>query len=437
MSIRTFIKHTVITILSVEARAVITTRKPHIIGITGSIGKTSTKDAVYALMCESFIARKSKKSFNSEFGVPLTILDLPTGWNNPFVWLANVWRGMWRIISPAHYPAWLILEIGADHPNDIAHATRGMALDIAIITAIGDTPVHVEFFPSVDAVAAEKATLLNALCSGGTAILNGDDARVASLAQTLPQDRHVLLYGTKEHNAVRAENIHIIYTNDKPTGLAFDIVTNNTRYPVTLTHTIGAHHASIALAAFAAATIAGISPDEAVARLGTMASTPGRLCLIEGVRNITLIDDTYNASPLAVAAGLATLHNIKTRGTKIAVLGDMRELGNFTQETHRSLGADVAHSCDMFIAVGTYAKTIAEAAQQSGMDASRITTFSNSSDAAADIDSLIPDGATVFVKGSQGIRMEHIVKVLMAHKEDAATLLVRQEREWKNRETNC
>jgi UDP-N-acetylmuramyl pentapeptide synthase len=433
MSVRTFIKQTIIAILSAEARAVVRRRRPRIVAITGSVGKTSTKDALFTVMAPTYDTRASKKSFNSEFGVPLTILDLPTGWNSPRVWILNILRGAWRIISPAPYPTWLILETGADHPGDITRSLNGISIDIAVITRIGDTPVHVEFFPSVDAVAHEKASLLSCLAPNGTAILNGDDPRVAPLAKTLSSEQRAVLYGTGAHNDIRAEHIHIVYVDDKPSGLSFTIITHNGTYPVTLSHTIGMHHAYTALAAFVIATVAGVSPEDAITRLGTVSPTPGRLHLIEGMRGITIIDDTYNASPVAVVAGLATLRDIVSNNQKIAILGDMLELGEFTDDAHRAIGTDAVSSCDILIAVGQYAPLIAEGATNAGMNSSAVLAFIDSHETATHITSLVADNATVFVKGSQGARMEHIVKALMAHPEQAPSLLVRQEKEWEKK----
>ncbi|NTV21967.1 MAG: UDP-N-acetylmuramoyl-tripeptide--D-alanyl-D-alanine ligase [Candidatus Yonathbacteria bacterium] len=432
MSLRTLIKQIVISILSFEARLVIKKHRPRIIAVTGSVGKTSVKDALYDIMKESYTVRKNKKSFNSEFGVPLTILDLPTGWNSPRAWMLTLYRGALRVISRAPYPAWLILEVGADHPGDIARSLAGISLDIAILTRVGDIPVHVEFFPSVDAVLHEKASLLDALRLEGTAILNGDDTRIAPLAKTL-SNKTVILYGTHPENTVCAENIHIVYENNIPSGLAFSLITKDDMYPVTLSHTIGAHHAYTALAAFAAGVSAGISPQDAAMRLSHISPTPGRLHLLEGIRNICLIDDTYNASPLAVAAGLSTLRDITSAGIKVAILGDMRELGDMTESAHKDAGKDAAISADILIFVGDNAKLFAQGAQEAGVDHAHMHIFADAQEATTQLSNLIPDGATVFVKGSQGVRMERIVKALLAHPKQASHLLVRQEEEWAKR----
>jgi len=432
MSLRTLIKQIVISILSFEARLVIKKHRPRIIAVTGSVGKTSVKDALYDIMKESYTVRKSKKSFNSEFGVPLTILDLPTGWNSPRAWLLTLYRGALRVISRAPYPTWLILEVGADHPGDIARSLAGIPIDIAILTRIGDTPVHIEFFPSVDAVFHEKSTLFNALRPEGTAILNGDDTHIAPLAKTL-SNKTVILYGTYPENAVRAEHVHIVYENNMPSGLAFSLITKDDTYPITLSHTIGAHHAYTALAAFVAAVSAGISPQDTAMRLSHISPTPGRLRLLEGVRNICLIDDTYNASPLAVAAGLSTLRDIRSAGIKVAILGDMRELGNMTESAHNDAGKDAAISADILIFVGDNATLFAQGAREGGADTTHMHIFADAQEATTQLSNLIPDGATVFVKGSQSVRMEYIVKALLAHPEQASHLLVRQEEEWAKR----
>ncbi|NTV44879.1 MAG: UDP-N-acetylmuramoyl-tripeptide--D-alanyl-D-alanine ligase [Candidatus Yonathbacteria bacterium] len=432
MSPKTFARNIVLAILSWEARTVLSRYKPRVIAITGSVGKTSTKDAICAVLKDSYSVRGSAKSFNSEFGVPLSILGLSSGWDNPLVWLNNIVRGFLLILWKQDYPEWLVLEVGADHPGDIAHIATWLSIDVAVITTIGDTPVHVEFYPSVEDVAREKSCLLDALKKNGTAIINADDALVANMKHRA-EGKTVVTYGLRPEHTISAQNIHIAYTNDVPSGLTFDIIVQGTPYPVLLPHTIGFHHTYVSLAAFAVAHILGITPNDIVARLGRISATPGRLRMLEGVRGTHIIDDTYNASPVAVLAGLETLKTLHTSGKKIAVLGDMRELGSYAPEAHARVGAAAAQSADTLLCVGEYCPHVIRGAQSSGMSLDRIVICTDAYEAGTYLNEHITEGDMIFVKGSQSMRMERTVESIMAHPEKKHELLVRQEEEWRKR----
>jgi UDP-N-acetylmuramoyl-tripeptide--D-alanyl-D-alanine ligase len=145
---RTIFRKTLIQILIAESKLVLMRYKPRVIAITGSVGKTSTKDALYAVLSKVAYVRKSEKSFNSQIGLPLTILGLPNGWNNLGVWISNILRGLWLIIGPNHYPRWLVLEVGVGKPGDMQETASWLRTDAVIMTAIGETPAHIEFlFP--------------------------------------------------------------------------------------------------------------------------------------------------------------------------------------------------------------------------------------------------------------------------------------------------
>src|SRR3989338_7388742 len=133
-------------IMRIESRLVLWKYHPKVITITGTVGKTSTKDAVYAVISKVAHVRKSEKSYNSEIGLPLTVLGCPNGWNDLGVWLRNILKGLWLILAPHKYPNWLILEVGVGKPDDMWETASWLKADVVIITAIGETPPHIEFF---------------------------------------------------------------------------------------------------------------------------------------------------------------------------------------------------------------------------------------------------------------------------------------------------
>jgi len=176
---KSFFKSIVAVVLEFLARAVLRKYKPKIVAVTGSVGKTTTKDAIYTVLAENGrFVRKSEKSFNSEIGLPLTILGCANAWSNPFHWLVNFLKGLFLIIFRWTYPNILMLEIGADRPGDIERVTKWLKPNIAVLTRMGKVPVHVEYFSSPEAVRREKSFLAAAALSekeGGKVVLNIDD----------------------------------------------------------------------------------------------------------------------------------------------------------------------------------------------------------------------------------------------------------------------
>ena len=157
---KNILKRIIYFILQNESRLVLWKYKPKIIVITGSVGKTSTKDAVYAVFSKISYVRKSEKSYNSEIGLPLTILGCSSGWNNPVAWLKNIFKGFWLFLYPHKYPKWLILEVGIGRAGDMKKTALWLKTDIVVITAIGETPVHIEFFNSRKHLISEKSALI-------------------------------------------------------------------------------------------------------------------------------------------------------------------------------------------------------------------------------------------------------------------------------------
>jgi len=432
------IKTIIVAILTLEAKLVLKKYKPKIIGVTGSVGKTSTKDAIYAVLSQSLHVRKSEKSFNSEFGVPLTILGGRNGWNDPLLWLETIARGLLVIILPVRYPEWLILEIGADRPGDIKSICSWVKPDIAVVTRFGDVPVHVEFFKSRKALIEEKAYLPKALKRSGVLILNADDADVLEFKSH--SKGHTITFGMSEEATVSGSNYAPLYegaTNESEgnsvAGLSFKANIRGACFPVIRRGIIGAQHVYPSLAALAVAVALDLNLVSATEALSKEPLPPGRMRLIPGIKGSVLIDDTYNSSPIAVEEGLKALKDIDIDGRKIAVLGDMLELGKFSAEAHRLVGKQVPKCADILVAVGVRAHQIVEGAHEAGMRKSSMYEFEHSVDAGRFLDAFIQEKDAVFIKGSQGMRMERIVEEVMAHPEERAKLLVRQDEEWMKR----
>ncbi|MEK7576352.1 MAG: UDP-N-acetylmuramoyl-tripeptide--D-alanyl-D-alanine ligase [Patescibacteria group bacterium] len=416
-------KKIILTILRLEAMLVLKRFKPSIIGVSGSVGKTTTKEAIATLLGEHYRVGKSPKSYNSEIGVPLAILGLQSGWGSFGAWLQNIAHGAWRVVSRAPYPQILVLELGVDRPGDFDSLLSWVKPTIAVITAIGDVPVHVEYFASVEDVAKEKAKLVQVIPQDGCVILNADDPQVLAMRE-LTQAR-VLTYGVhKEANIVASGYKALFSRSHMSSGISFRIDCEGKSIPIKNQNVIGVQSMYALLATAAVGVVKSLNLIEIAEGLSKYKPMPGRFFLVEGINSSLIIDDSYNASPLAMAVALDTLSTIPA-GRKIAVLGDMLELGKFTKDAHEAIGKQASGIVDVLVTVGLRTKSMESAG------AKEFYWFSDSKAAGEFLKEYIKKDDVVLVKGSQGTRMERVVEALMAHPEDASRLLVRQDSYWK------
>ncbi len=424
-----FLKHIIVAIITLEARLLLLRTRPRIIGITGSVGKTSTKDAIYTVIKQKVHARKSEKSYNSEIGVPLTILGLQNGWNDPLRWIKNIFDGAMVVLFPGKYPEWLVLEIGVDRPGDISRMTTWLRPDIVVLTCLPDVPVHVEFFSSPEAVIEEKRHLVDALKPDGIFIFNNDDEKIVRIKEGVRQQ--AIGYSRYSLSPFTASADKIMYQNGIPVGLEFMLTHGTDAVLVRVNGSLGVQHAYNYAAAIAVGSIFGITIEEASEALGSHVLPPGRMTIIEGIKGSSIIDDSYNASPVAMEHAIQTLKEVRTVGRKIAILGDMLELGQYSHLEHEKVGRLVAGVADLLITIGIRARGIAEGALEAGMHESKILQYEDARSAARELDSFLGEDDLVLVKGSQSIRAERIVEEIMMHPEHASDLLVRQDPMWQ------
>ena len=407
--------------------------KPRIVAITGSVGKTSTKDAVYAVLSGVSYVRKSEKSFNSEIGLPLTILGCTNGWNDPFIWLKNILKGLWLFIWRQDYPTWLVLEVGIGKPGDMKKTASWIKSDVVIMTAIGETPVHIEFFDSRKQLVEEKAQLIKTLKKNGLLVLNADDETI--LGMKAKTKKRTITYGFKEGADVLGSGDNIFYNEEGyPLGIIYRVDDDGKSFPVIIEGVFGKNHIYASLGALALSSGLKFNMLGAVDRLKNYDVPPGRMRLLKGINNSYIVDDTYNSSPFACESGLKTLGEVKNKGRKIAVLGDMLELGKHTKNSHENVGKIAKEYVDFLIVVGQRADAIKSGALEAGMSDEKIFDFSNSYDAGKFLKDFVKDGDLVFIKGSQGMRMERTVEAILEDKDNIENLLVRQDPEWKMKE---
>ncbi len=399
--------------------------KPEIVGITGSVGKTSTKDAIFAGLRESFKTHASSKSYNSEFGAWLTILEQKTGYSSPLKWLWALLAGLVSTakLQEAPYEK-LILEMGADKPGDIGYLVKRIQPDIGVFTNV--KPMHLAEgqFSDLDDIFVEKSRLIKAIPEKGWAVLNADDKRVASLAKEV--SCNAVTFGTATNADLRARNIR-----STAEGLKFTLHYETTSHEVHFPYLLGRYQVYVLLPAFAVGFVMGVPFKKLYAALRDFRLPPGRMNRIEGLKGITIIDSSYNASPETMIAALNVLKGMP--GRKIAALGSINELGEYSTKEHKRVGRHVPASADMLVTVGEDAAYYAKAAHDAGFSKERIYSFETSIAAAEFLKSQLRDDDVILAKGSQNnVRMEHLVKALMAHPEQAENLLVRQDSYWKH-----
>lgn len=424
-------KNIIAALLRTEARILLSRKQPKIIAITGSVGKTSTKDAIYAVLKHHVRVRKSEKSFNSEIGVPLSVLGLPNAWSNPFGWMRNVLEGAVIALFSGPYPEWLVLEIGVDRPGDMAAIASWIKPDIVVLTRLPDMPVHVEYFGSPEEVVKEKLKLVEALKDDGILVYNNDDERVREVAAGMRQK--TLGYSRYSLSDFTASADKMIYDNGRAVALECMLTHQNEAVVLRVEQSLGVQQAYNYAAAVAVGSVLGVSVTDAVAALRDHVPPPGRMRLIDGIKDTLIVDDTYNASPVAMERSLQTLKEIKGATRKIAVLGDMLELGQFSVRAHLEAGERAAQCADVLMTVGVRARGIARGALTAGMDEERVFQYEDAHTAGKELQLMLEAGDVVLVKGSQSIRLERVVEEIMAHPEQAPELLVRQDVAWRSR----
>src|SRR5215468_6436860 len=366
------------------ARAVRETWGGKIAGVTGSVGKTTTKEILAALLGARFRVLKSEGNFNNEYGLPLTLFRL----------------------EETHQAA--VLEMGMSRRGELARLAAIARPDVGVLTRVA--PAHLEFFSSVDEIALAKRELIEGLNGrGSTAVLNADDPRVLAFGPYAPG--RVLTYGIEKPAFFMAEEIE----NRGALGSAFDFVSPEGTVRLELT-VPGRHAIANALAALAAASVWGIGAAEAQSVFNTLRAPAMRGQLLRFSNGAALINDSYNSSLAALEAMTELLAATPNFQRRILVAGEMRELGSASPELHGEAGqfATKTGKVDWVIGVAGDASQIVEGAVAAGLSRSRTKFFPSPLEAAEFLESFVVPGDLLLVKGSRGVKMEQIVDALIA-----------------------
>jgi UDP-N-acetylmuramoyl-tripeptide--D-alanyl-D-alanine ligase len=350
-----------------------------VIGITGSVGKTTTKELVAAVLSRRYETLKSEASYNNEIGLPLTLMNLTSEHER------------------------VVLEMGMYDVGEIADLARIAQPHVGVVTIIA--PVHLERAGTIERIVQAKAELVKALppAPDGVAILNYDDERVRGMAQAT--QARVFYYGLSPEADLWADEIEGLGLD----GIRFQLHHGDesmfVRVPL-----LGRHSVHTALRAAAVGWVEGMNWQEVIEGLrGPSAQL--RLVAVPGPKGSTILDDTYNASPASTIAALNLLEELE--GRKIAVLGDMLELGDYEEEGHQKVGMRALEVADMLITVGPRGRIIGEAALRWGMSPEQVYIFEGNAEAIALLEEAVMGDDVMLVKGSRAMKMEEIVSALV------------------------
>ncbi|MGE5208370.1 MAG: UDP-N-acetylmuramoyl-tripeptide--D-alanyl-D-alanine ligase [Alphaproteobacteria bacterium] len=355
-----------------------------VLAITGSNGKTSTKDFAASVLARKFRVTKTEGNFNNHVGLPRTILEA-TSADEVGVW-----------------------EIGMNHPGEIAALAAIAAPDAAIITNVG--VAHIEFMGSREAIAREKGALAEAVGPQGTVILNADDPFSNAIAA---RSRAKVVFAGTTEGTVRATEIR-----QSADGCEFTILEGAHRCRAQLP-VPGLHMVQNALLAVAAGRAFGLSIEECAAGLASAPLTKARL-QIKQIGGVDFLDDSYNANPDSMKAALRTLVELDTTGKRVAVLGEMRELGAESERGHREVGEAAATlKIDQLITIGATAEAIAQAARAAGLN--NVSSVSSTRKAADLLGTMIAPGDLVLIKGSRAAKTEEVIEQFGSRNSKAVT----------------
>lgn len=411
---RTIIRH----LLEHKIKKYFRHHHPKLVVVTGSVGKTSTKTAIATVLAEKLRVSAQENNHNTDLSVPLSILGVtyPEDVHSLKAWW-RVLRAMdVRIKEPTGVDV-IVQELGTDTPGDIAHFRKYLKPDIAVVTAVSDE--HMEFFKTIDAVAQEELSVAG---FSQMSIINRDDidGAYAKYAQTT----NLYTYGIDP----KAEYHLEIQPASPLDGRIGKLITSEWGdVPVTL-QLVGDHSLKAAVAAACVAAKMGLSAHETAIGMSKIRAVKGRMRVLRGVNDSILIDDTYNASPLAVAAALQTLYAVDTP-QRIAILGSMNELGETSQQAHATVGAlCTPNKLEWLVTIGEQAEQyLAPAAVKNGC---QVRSFRSPYEAGGFVNSVLREKGVVLAKGSQnGVFAEEALKVLIRNGEDEDQL-VRQTEAW-------
>lgn len=409
------------------ARAMLRKYRPIVVGVTGSIGKTSAKEAIALVLGAKYAVRKSEENYNNEIGTALTIIGARSGKRSIIRWLIIAFRWGGSLLFRRRYPEVLVLEMGVDRPGDMEYLLDFVPADIGVLTHISGS--HMEFFGSLENIAKEKGLLLRRLPRDGTAIVNADNEYALRAAKKLKAK--ILTYGFSARADIRAEQVG--FAEGGHGGIYFRLNYSGTMLPIRLPRVVARHHIPAVLAATGVGLAFKLNLIDIAVALERFESLPGRARPLAGIRGSLVIDDTYNASPASLQAAIETVRDMPAV-RRVAILGDMLELGNESEAAHSEAGR-LIHEAGFrqVILVGSRMIGAYEKLQDLGWSTDRLAWVESPLLAADTARAMIRKGDLILIKGSQGMRMEIVVEALIVDSARAPELLCRQSPEWRKK----
>lgn len=401
-------------VLSRQADFLLKKFQPMVVGVTGSVGKTVTKELIYTVLREKNETIRNEGNFNNEIGVPLSIigLDKPHGVVD---WLSFLTKVDSDIKKRENFPAYLVLELGADRQGDIKKLCKLVRPTIGVVTTIGAS--HLEYFKSIKNVVKEKRSLIESLPKNGWAILNYDDINV--LRMKTKTKAKVLTYGYKDGADLRAENVTFDFSST-----TYKLVYRGSMIPVKINN-VGHPYVKASLAAIAVGLAVGMDIIDIVNGLVKLGRVPGRMNFLEGERDIMILDDTYNASPTSMMAAFDTIKALKIKKRKVAILGSMWELGKEEERGHIEVGKIAGKIFDEVVLLEKNAVYYEKGILQTKMPKEKIHVFSTTDVLLDHIEKIVLPGDFIFLKGSRSKNhLEKVVRLFMKEKSRAEKLLV-------------
>jgi len=416
----------IIKILNILSKKILAKYKPVVIGITGSIGKSSAKKAIYEVLKNKQKVVCSKNCHRTDVGIPLAIIGVESGGKSIGKWIKIIFSAVKMIIKKTEYPDVLILEMGVDRPYDMEKMLKIVKPDIGILTGIGKFPPHLKYFKNAKHIAKEKSMLIRSLRKRNVAILNYDDEVVKNLIENTRAK--IITYGFGDSAVIKAEEI---FLGDRKwkiksglIGMSFKISYQGTTIPFRLPFSLGRGHIYAALSAVSVGIHFGYNLVEISEILSNYKPLSGRMNLIKGINNSLIINDTFNSNPASAMSALETLKKLDAV-RRLAVLGDMLELGEYCETGHREIGKFVVRSADLLFTYGEGGRIIFEQAKKSGMKENQVFHFDDVNDLIKLLKNTIKSTDAILVKGSRAMRMENIVKEIIAEQGKAEELLVK------------
>jgi len=399
-----------------------------VIAVTGSTGKSSTKEAIYYALKNDFQVARSTSNLNTEIGLPLTIIQGDDAKKNIFLWLKNIFHTLGLLaIKRKDYPKIWVLEMSEDQPHLISYLAKLCRPKIGVIPWIGEIPVHAEFHQSAKSLQEEIQKLVSFLPQDGTAILNYDN--FLSLEAKEKTKAKVITYGFNNDADVKISEYSLIMDKDLcKIGMTLRLEYQGSYVPLKLIGIFGQPQA-YAIAAGAAVGLAlGLHLVAISQSLENYKLLKARTTFLQGIKNTWIFEDTYNSNPDALQVTLAIYHdlvlaikkeNLYFLKRRVLALGDMRELGKYSDEAHQQIASQIIENADIFFAVGKKMKITIEECKKLGFPQKNIYWFENSFDAGKKAKELIQEGDLFLVKGSRGIHMEQVTLAIMQEPEKA------------------